>query len=70
VAAFDRNHWQPFVGISGMVCAGLSNHYDSMLCANLGSKNYSLNASLMNPFENQLYSHSNGWNQFRDICEE
>jgi ATP-binding cassette subfamily B protein len=24
VAAFDRNHWQPFVGISGMVCAGLS----------------------------------------------
>jgi starch-binding outer membrane protein, SusD/RagB family len=24
VAAFDRNHWQPFVGISGRVCAGLS----------------------------------------------
>jgi transposase len=28
VAAFDRNHWQPFVGISGRVCAGLSNAQD------------------------------------------
>jgi hypothetical protein len=24
VAAFDRNHWQPFIGISGRVCVGLS----------------------------------------------
>jgi D-alanine-D-alanine ligase-like ATP-grasp enzyme len=26
VAAFDRNHWQPFIGISGRVCVGLSRH--------------------------------------------
>ena len=24
VAAFDRNHWQHFIGISGRVCVGLS----------------------------------------------
>jgi hypothetical protein len=25
VAAFGRNHWQPFIGMGGRVCAGLSN---------------------------------------------
>jgi hypothetical protein len=24
VAAFDRNHWQPFIGMGGRVCVGLS----------------------------------------------
>jgi uncharacterized protein (TIGR02145 family) len=28
VAAFDRNHWQPFIGISGRVCVGLSTKYN------------------------------------------
>jgi hypothetical protein len=40
VAAFDRNHWQPFIGISGRVCVGLSSFYPGDINPNQNISGY------------------------------